>query len=169
MHQSSQPHVAIVTQATPPASPHWTAYVSAFAIPLIAAIAATIAYQQWRTARNKLKLDLFERRMEIYEAARELLGNVARTGNTTLEKQFEFLSKTRSAKWLFGPEVVEYFDHLWERTIDLEMHQSIVSKSERNDPERAMHIKLKSEALKHLMAQYKVLDQKCAPYLELRH
>lgn len=45
---------------------HWTAYVSAFGLPIVAAVAAAIAFYQWKTARNKLKLDLFEKRIAVY-------------------------------------------------------------------------------------------------------
>jgi hypothetical protein len=45
----------------PVISPHWTAYVSALGTPIIAALAAVIAsliaYRQWRTAQDRLKLD----------------------------------------------------------------------------------------------------------------
>lgn len=40
--------------------PYWTTYLSAFSVPAIAVLGAAIAYRQWRTAQNKLKLDLFE-------------------------------------------------------------------------------------------------------------
>lgn len=36
----------------------------------LAATVAYIAFQQWRTARNKLKLDLFDRRFAAYEELR---------------------------------------------------------------------------------------------------
>ena len=165
----SQHSTSTVAHVPTPAPPHWTAQVSAFALPLIAVIGAIIAYRQWRTAQNKLKLELFERRMEVYGAARELLGHITRTGKISLDEQFTYLGKIQSAKWLFGPEVVQHLDELWEKSADLEMHQSMLSDSDRNDPERAKHIKLKTETLKFLMAQYKVLDQKCAPYLKLGH
>jgi hypothetical protein len=53
--------------ATP--DPHWTVYVSALGTPLIAAVAAIIAgwsaYRQWRTARDSLRFDLFEKRLTL--------------------------------------------------------------------------------------------------------
>ena len=50
---------------------HWTEYISPIGIPIIAAIAAWIAFRQFQIARNKLKLDLFDKRMEVYTAVRE--------------------------------------------------------------------------------------------------
>lgn len=59
--------------------PHWTSYITALTIPVIAIVAAIIAYRQWRTAQSKLKLDLFEKRMVVYQAARDMLGYVGLT------------------------------------------------------------------------------------------
>ena len=43
---------------------------SAFLTPLIAIIVAYIAYRQHLTARAKLNLDLFEKRLAVYNQAR---------------------------------------------------------------------------------------------------
>jgi hypothetical protein len=45
--------------------PHWTTYLLAMLTPLIAMIVAFIAFRQWRTAQNRLKLDLFDRRLAL--------------------------------------------------------------------------------------------------------
>ena len=44
--------------------------LSALLTPTIAIITTYIAYEQWRTNRNKLKLDLFDRRFAVYDAMR---------------------------------------------------------------------------------------------------
>ena len=52
--------------------PHWTTLLSALLTPAVAVFGIFIAYRQWRLAQEKLKLDLFDKRFEVYEAAREL-------------------------------------------------------------------------------------------------
>ena len=64
--------------------PRWVAYAQAFAVPIIAIIIATfgawIAACQMCIAREKLRLDAFDRqyaqRVAVYEATRTLLANV---------------------------------------------------------------------------------------------
>ena len=56
--------------------PHWTQVLSALLTPTIAVLVAIIAYRQWRTAQNRLKFDLFDRRFAVYDAARNLLSSV---------------------------------------------------------------------------------------------
>jgi hypothetical protein len=74
--------------------PHWTAYVSALLVPLVAIFGFIIAYQQWRTAQNKLKLDLFDRRFEIYHAARKLLAAIMTSGKASDDELFNYLTST---------------------------------------------------------------------------
>ncbi len=53
--------------------PIWTEYVRVLGTPVVALLAASIAgfiaNRQWKTARNKLKLDLFDKRIAIYKLA----------------------------------------------------------------------------------------------------
>ncbi|MBP0595686.1 hypothetical protein J8I87_39835 [Paraburkholderia sp. LEh10] len=46
----------------------WSTWSSALLRPTIAGVAALIAHRQAKTARNKLKFDLFERRFAVYDA-----------------------------------------------------------------------------------------------------
>ena len=48
--------------------PHWTKYITAFSVPVIASIGLLIAYRQWKTAQNKLKFELFEKRLKVYNS-----------------------------------------------------------------------------------------------------
>ena len=150
-------------------NPHWTAYVSALMVPTLAIIAAYIGYRQWRTAQNKLKLDLFEKRMLVYQAARDMLGYVASHANSSPEEQFKYIRGIQSAKWLFGPEVFVYLNELWKKVNDLELHRSVVYDGLSDDPDRQKHVVLKAETLNWLVGQYEVLDKKCAKYLSLEH
>ncbi|GAB3033886.1 hypothetical protein GCM10027285_15710 [Oleiagrimonas citrea] len=146
----------------------WTEYISAIGIPIIAAIAAWIAFRQSQIARNKLKLDLFDKRMEVYSAVREALGCITRQGNLTQEQQLQYLQGTRTARWVFGIEVAHYLDEaLWHKIVDLELHNTM--SKEPSGPERTKHIQKRAEVFKWLVQQYKDFDALVAEYLELRH
>jgi hypothetical protein len=77
----------------PCTDPHWTAYLSAWGTPIIALIAGGwggyIAWRQWHTAQNRLRLDLFDKRFAAYAAARDVpylirgsrrIGSISKTG-----------------------------------------------------------------------------------------
>lgn len=146
---------------------HWTQYISVVGIPIVAAIAAWIAFRQFQIARNRLKLDLFDKRMEVYEAVREALGHIARQGNLSLDQQIQYLQGTRSARWLFGPEVFQYLDEtLWHKIVDLEHHNTMSRDS--NGDTRSQHIQARTETFKWLIKQHKEFDALVEEYLRLR-
>ena len=111
----------IATACVPPL---WVTTLTAIATPLVAAAAAfvggLIAYRQWRTAQNRLKLDLFERRHAIYDAALTLLSRIMTSGRVTDTEIVHFVDRTRAAKWLLSDEVLSYFhEDIYKRVTEL--------------------------------------------------
>jgi hypothetical protein len=151
------------------ADPHWTQYLAALLTPTVAVSAVVIGYRQWRTAQNKLKLDLFEKRLKIYEAVRNLIGSILRTGKTSPASESEFLQASQGAKWLFGPEVEKYvYGTLWPKVCDLWCLQEELN-GLGVGPERTEKANKAADIKKWLLDQTKVLDAKFAPYLKLEH
>jgi hypothetical protein len=168
MHQAIQSLAQQITSTVPQAGPHWTAYVTALALPVIALIGAWIAFRQWQIARNKLKLDLYDKRMAVYDVVRKTLGVATGHGKLTQDNEIEFLSGVRTAQWLFGPEVSTYLEEtLWHKIIAFNLHNTM-SSGPASD-ERTKHIHARAETLNWLSDQYKEFDRLCSPYLQLRH
>lgn len=71
------------------------------------AATATTAAQ---TAKNKLKLDLFEKRLAIYTVASDAIAEVIQGGNFLSEDYHSYYASIQGAKWLFGDEVYNYLD-----------------------------------------------------------
>lgn len=86
--------------------PAWVQVLSALATPAIALGAGAIAFGQWRTARTKLVLDLFEKRVAVYSAVNEAIRLVIGPGHPETNEPFNLLHRARdSSEYLFGPEV----------------------------------------------------------------
>ncbi|MDO9031202.1 MAG: hypothetical protein Q7V09_12260 [Hydrogenophaga sp.] len=149
-----------------PSDPHWTTYLSAFAAPVLAVVAGWIAYRQYTTARAKLKLDLFEKRIAIYNEVNECLSYVFRNGDSSIENDQRFLEALHQAKWLFGADVVNYLQEvIWPKMGELHCLcanlEGMQDSQERNE-------KLKSRSqLKHWFVQKSKegLDAGFRPYL----
>ena len=149
--------------------PHWTTYLAALLTPTVAVLGSFIAYRQWRLAQNKLKLDLFDRRFSVYEAARTLLASIMTSGKAKDEEVFKFMVATREAKWLLNASVAEYLDkQLYNKAIVL---QTLTSELEGVGvgEVRTKNVHAQAEIKRWFMAQYEVLDKKFAPYLQLHH
>lgn len=79
--------------------------------------AVTIAYWQQRTAKNKLHLDLFDRRLPVFEAAMKLAGIIISKGNISREEVREFAIASRSVRFLFDQKLQDYCDELHDTAL----------------------------------------------------
>ena len=104
---------------------HWTSYLTALLTPFVAVAGAYIAWRQSAIARNKLKLDLFDRRFKVYDEARALLAMVLTTGRVSEEGLYKFGAGTREARWLFDKSIDDYLKlQLWNNAVDLQRYES---------------------------------------------
>lgn len=84
-------------------------------IVIVALIAAAIAYRQYATAKAKLKLDLFEKRYEIFEAVWTTLSNP----NGFAINDGTFTNLIPKATFLFGVEIQTYMNKIWKNRIEI--------------------------------------------------
>jgi hypothetical protein len=92
--------------------PIWIQVLQALLTPIIAALAVAIAYGQWRTGRQQVVLELFERRMAIYDGIREVIGKIIRSGSVTDDDQNAYNRAIDRVDILFGSEVTAYLSVL---------------------------------------------------------
>ena len=142
--------------------------MSALLVPVIAVLGAYLAYRQWRLAQNKFKLDLFDRRLRIYEAARDLLASIMSSGKADDQKMFTILVVGREANWLLNDSIAEYFvKEIYRKAVDLQMYDAELPGATGED--RTSNIRKQRELKEWFMAQYKVLNEKFTPFLKLEH
>lgn len=97
-------------------------YVDIFAAaltPLIAVIAAYVAYQQYRTNRLKLKFELYGKRLAVYHALMELLSTIVRDADVKLEELMKFNRETNESYFLFGKDIFTYLRQVYLKGVDL--------------------------------------------------
>lgn len=150
-------------------TPHWTVYLQALLTPVIAFFAVYVAASQWSTARNKLRLDLFEKRYAVYEAAQEFIASIVTSGKVNDESMFTYMAATRAAKWIVSHEVEEYLEReLYTPALKLQTLQSMLEGVPAGD-ERTKNVARQLELKTHFNAQYKQLDIWFSAYLQLSH
>lgn len=149
--------------------PHWSVILTGTLTPVIAALGLLIAFRQWRTARNKLKLDLYEKRLAVYEAAREAIGKIVTGGKTTNQIEMEFLVGIRGAKWLFDKKMVKYLNEkLWYEIIEIGTIQAELEGADPS-PEKSRLIARRAEIKKRFNEHLNEIDEKFYPFLSLGH
>ncbi|MBC7160507.1 MAG: hypothetical protein H5U26_00145 [Immundisolibacter sp.] len=149
--------------------PIWVTTLAALLTPTIAIIAVYIGWQQWRTNRNKLKLDLFDRRFTVYDAARTLIGRVLTQSHAKNDQILEFLTGTREARFLLDKQIAEYLFkefHL-KAILLLTLHSELEGSP--GGTERTKNIEHRREVRNWFEQQYDVLDEKFSKYIQLEH
>ncbi|MFZ2269440.1 MAG: hypothetical protein WAV95_17845 [Azonexus sp.] len=92
---------------------------AAFVTLVIGGIAAYVAWRQHQTAREKLKLDLFDKRYEVFEHTCRLLSE-AQGNDEEINLPFAYHSELiPKARFLFGEAIEEYLQEIGQQRIEL--------------------------------------------------
>jgi len=103
-------------------------------VPLFLSLAvATFAGLQWKVSNNKLRLDLFEKRYKVYQAARDLLRLVVREGKVEFADLAAFNFEVADAEFLFRSDVLEYLNRLRRKAAHLKTTQTLLSGRQTDD------------------------------------
>jgi hypothetical protein len=144
--------------------------LKALLTPAIALLAAYIAWQQWQTNRTKLALDLYDRRVHIYEQVKRILSMVMRDARVSYEDLLAFRANTAQADFLFGPEIPKYIDEIYQRAVKLEYWTKEYRDYTQEKPAGYDHEKVvagKHAELEWLSGQFEPALKKFRPYLHV--
>ncbi|MBP7102435.1 MAG: hypothetical protein KBA86_04225 [Bacteroidales bacterium] len=105
-------------------------FINAMLTPLIAIITVYIACQQFLTNKknskfqneinkDKLKLDLFEKRYKIFEETHKILIEIIEKGGIEINNIQTFSDKTKSASFLFNNDIIDLLKNI--RNFDIEL------------------------------------------------
>ncbi len=93
---------------------------------LISVLLTYIAYQNYRISKagffvqkDKLRLDLFDRRYRVFEALRKLLSLFISNANFTRVELQTFVNDSSDAEFLFGKDIKDYVDEVKKRGLKL--------------------------------------------------
>jgi len=124
--------------------PNIISAVSALLVPTLAIAAIIYARMQAHTARDKLKLDLFDKRLTVFSAALDFVKEVGTAPTHMLEIGLKFSDTIENTDFLFGPEIADYLREV-ERHADLQ--KNIYDREENPDSPRYPTAKEKKGAL----------------------
>jgi hypothetical protein len=117
---------------------------------LVSVAVACIAAFNWRTAHQKIVLDVFEKRFAVYEEIMRIVAAQIRQSRLDDKDFYDFIRIKDRAKFLFGDDVSTYLKTL---QTDLEAAR----REERNEPR-----KLNEEQAERDVARYVGLHDRIA-------
>lgn len=151
--------------------------LSALLTPIVAILGFYIAYRQWLTAQNKLKLDLFDRRFKIYDATLNLIGSIKKLDKAYQGEIRQYSIAQQEAKWLLNEEISNYLKEIYDKALEFQTLSNEIEgitnqqKIEGivDDQERTKKIKKQGELVTWFYAQNKEIDKKFSKFLTLQH
>lgn len=114
--------------------------MSTWATTIISGLVLIVAFMQWRTAHQKVVLDLFDRRMRVYETTIDaVLGYSHRQEGFDSNKALSDLRRSYTeARFLFGDEVAARIEDLSDtifkhRRLERKIDSKHIADDERNE------------------------------------
>ncbi|MCK1595477.1 hypothetical protein [Bradyrhizobium sp. 164] len=140
-----------------------------------AVIAGLIAYQlgrsqvevaekSWATANEKIVLDLFDKRLAIFEEIRSIISEVVRNGTAPTELHFRYVRAIDRVPYFFGGEVQAYLEQLRLHLLDLDLSNTMMENL--IDPDRPKWVEKRSEQFLAVTQFYKEAASLFAPYMK---
>jgi hypothetical protein len=135
-------------------------------IAAVAAFAALIAYFQWRTAHQRVVLDLFDRRLQTFELAEQSCTSIVSSIKPSMEDLRHLHQAKGKARFLFGDDVNAY---LKERIADCALLMAHTDEviNEYAEPKRGVLIDKKFGALTRIADFQNAAPPIFAPYMRL--
>jgi hypothetical protein len=138
---------------------------------IAAAIASLIQWRQWRTAdlqrrisEDKLRIELFDRRFDIYLQLSKYINHISTHGNMDYEAHDQLIAGLTSAKFLFGKDMNEYFEKLRIEGIKLKSISEVFQHLSPGE-QRSKLVNERSEIFRMFMEQYEEAPRRFEPYI----
>jgi hypothetical protein len=93
--------------------------MSGLLTPTVAIVGAYIAWRQHKNAQDKLRLDLFDRRFQVYRGVMDLLASIARDGNISDQDLPNYYKETDQHRFLFKQDLQDYLKEMRQKAIRL--------------------------------------------------
>lgn len=118
--------------------------LQALSVLIIGGIGAYIAWRQWRTAHDRLKLDLFDRRLAAYQRLKDAVAPIAASGKVTLADTDRFARAMYDMRFLFDKETEACVDQIYRAMLDKLTIDTQLERTRARNKEKAL---LKSSEL----------------------
>ena len=140
--------------------------IQTFTTLVIGGFAAYIAWRQWRTAQDRVVLDLFERRFQVFQELTQTIASAFSEANVKIDDLAKFDAATEKARYLFGAEVHDYLKEVRSKLIDIRTVQFALPGMPDSEARTKAETKL-TDGLGEMHLFYEKLAAILTPYLRM--
>lgn len=144
-----------------------TAVIAGFVAFKIGKMQAAISRDQATIARNKLKLELYDQRLAVFQVLRETIGIAIRNGRLTSDEENNYIVGIAGSAWLFDDEVHDYlYKKFWPMLVNLYAANAALDD---RDPtqDRAAVAKQRADAFREIVEQLHIIEELFKPFLRI--
>ena len=116
---SKENSLHIVIDSLPVSTTNIIDILSALLVPVIAIVGIVIAYQQYKINQQRLKHELYERRLIIFKHMKMYLSEILRRGTITYDRAMEFNYDTSESTFLLDKIINEKIREIYTKSIDM--------------------------------------------------
>ena len=109
----------IAVKSLPENSTSLVDVLSALLTPLIALIMVYIAYQQYKLNEQRLRHEIYEKRIKIYKSVNKFISQITANGQPTYTECYILYLEASEAPFLFNSQIITYVDELYQKGIEL--------------------------------------------------
>lgn len=134
---------------------------------IISGLVGFVAYAQFIIARERFKLDLFEKRFAVYKGVQSLLLYIFEQRIVTMDEIIKYRSETQDAPFLFNDDIQIYLDKINKNVLSL-LSTTAQLKEEPKGSGRKNLVTKESELLLSLTSELRNLQNIFSSYLKFK-
>lgn len=162
----------IVVESMP--SSNYVETFSALLVPVIAIVGIVISIQQYKINKQRLKHELYDRRLVVYKHMKTYLSEIMRDGKVSYNRAMKFNFDTSESTFLFDDEINDKIKEIYEKSIDLAYsHEQLYPSNDSNrlpiGTKRTLAANKEAELLKYLTGELVKLQPLFLKHLGLKN
>lgn len=131
---------------------------------VVSVLVLAVSYSQWRTANQKVVIELFDRRKGLYSKLEAPIVQIIRHGAATHEDYQNFVSAKFEAQFLFGKEIAAYLSRVLEAVVFMNVYDVPTIQT---SPNAAQLFNKRTETMVTLSKFFVEAPEHFAPYIRL--
>lgn len=134
---------------------------------IISALGLWIGYLQFLLAKQRSKLDLYDKRYPVFAATMEYLAYIAREGTINQQELIKFLRNSKDVDFFFGQDIQQFLSELYNKGVDLAKYDHKIKGRVLPDDEHGKLVDMESELLEWFLKQFEVSKELFKKYLAI--
>ena len=137
----------------------------------VSILAIVIGYSQWMTADQRVRIELFNKRIEIYQTFQDAMLELVETGKASDDGTRNLLIAANEARWVFDESIHKYLKgHVFEDYLQVKAKQSLIEDDSFSNlaEERIKLAQQKTELVLKMLTHLEDLPNVCGPMLRIQ-